>query len=181
TKLYAMYNDTKTRRGLYDAARGLWYQSVGFIRPQTFWSRGNGWVMAAHVRVLEHLSATDSHRSEYITTLQNMAAALKERQILADRTETAGVNEVGFWNVNLDPNNRTYGPETSGTAFFTYAMAWGINQGYLDRNIYTPVVLKAWDGMVREAVHPTGKVGYVQGVANDPSDAQPVTYESTEL
>jgi rhamnogalacturonyl hydrolase YesR len=108
-----------------------------------------------------------------------MAFALKARQILTDRTETPKVNEVGFWNANLDPNDKTYGAETSGTALFTYAMAWGINQGYLERDIFTPEVLKAWDGMVRDAVHPNGKVGYVQGVGNDPSDSQPITYDST--
>jgi rhamnogalacturonyl hydrolase YesR len=158
---------------LYDTAIGLWYQGAGFIKPKIFWSRGNGWVMAAHARVLEHLLAGDPHRNEYITTLQNMAAALAARQ-RAD----------GFWNVNLPAPGtpETYpGPETSGTAFFTYALAWGINQGYLNRDTYTPVVLKAWDGMVRDAVHPNGKVGYVQGVGNDPSDSQPITYESTEL
>ncbi|HEY7495111.1 MAG TPA: glycoside hydrolase family 88 protein, partial [Candidatus Tectomicrobia bacterium] len=172
-KLYAMYNDTKTRRGLYDTTIGLWYQFAGFIRPKILWARANGWVMAAHVRVLEHLPADDPHRNEYIATLQSMAAALKARQ-RAD----------GFWNVSLPAPGtpETYpGPETSSTALFTYAMAWGINQGYLNRNTYTPVVLKAWDGMVRDAVHPNGKVGYVQGVGNDPSDSQPVTYESTEL
>jgi unsaturated rhamnogalacturonyl hydrolase len=65
-KLYAMYNDTKTRRGLYDAAIRLWYRDANFIKRKTFWSRGNGWVMAALVRVLEHLPADDPHRNEYI-------------------------------------------------------------------------------------------------------------------
>ena len=65
-------------------------------------------------------------------------------------------------------------------------MAWGINQGYLNRDTYTPVVLKAWDAMVRDAVHPkdvatNGRVGYVQGVGNKPSNSPPITYDSTEL
>jgi rhamnogalacturonyl hydrolase YesR len=64
---------------------------------------------------------------------------------------------------------------------FTYALAWGVNQGFLDRATYMPVVLKAWDGMVDKAVRESdGKLLYVQGVGDNPADGQPVNASSPE-
>ncbi|MGC3979395.1 MAG: glycoside hydrolase family 88 protein [Paludibacteraceae bacterium] len=102
----------------------------------------------------------NSHRSEYISTFQQMAAALKDRQ-RAD----------GCWGVSLDDPNEYAGPETSGTAFFIYAIAWGINNGLLDSSIYYPVVEKAWNGLTTIAVKSNGFLGYVQGVGAGPAYA----------
>lgn len=174
-KMYDLYDDNKSRRGLYDSNEGLWYRDQGYDPPtQTpngkpvFWARGNGWVFAAHAKVLEALPTGDPHRAEYIATFQAMAAALKDVQ----RTD-------GFWNVSLyDPLDHP-GPETSGTAFFTYGTAWGINHGFLNSSTYLPVVAKGWNALTQTAVHPEGFLGYVQGPASDPSEGQPVTYNTT--
>ena len=127
-KMYALYDDTKTRRGLYNATEGLWYRDQGYKPPAStpngqpiFWARGNGWVLAALAKTLEYLPVTDPHRAGYIATFQAMAAALKDVQ----RTD-------GFWNVSLADSLDWPGPETSGTAFFAFGLAWGINNGYLD-------------------------------------------------
>jgi unsaturated rhamnogalacturonyl hydrolase len=174
-KMYDLYADTKFRRGLFDESFGLWFRDENYDPPyQTpngkncYWSRGNGWVFAAHVRVLQHLPGDDPHRAEYISTFQVMAATLKEVQ-----------RPDGFWNVSLADPDDFGGPETSGTAFFTYGMAWGINNRLLDSATYYPVVEKAWTGLVSTAVHPDGKLGYVQLVGKEPASSQPVTYEST--
>jgi rhamnogalacturonyl hydrolase YesR len=66
----------------------------------------------------------------------------------------------------------------TGTALFTYGMAWGIRQGLLDANVYGPVVTKAWCALV-SAVHTNGFLGYAQGTGSKPSDGQPVTFDST--
>jgi unsaturated rhamnogalacturonyl hydrolase len=174
-KMYALYDDAKTRRGLYDATAGLWYEDETFKPPETtpngkpiFWSRGNGWVFAALAKTLEHLPVTDPHRAGYLATFQEMAAALMDVQ-RAD----------GFWNVSLADTLDWEGPETSGTAFFTFGIAWGINKGYLDDATYRPVVTRAWNGMTQIAVHDTGKLGFVQGAADSPAGGQPVTYDKT--
>jgi len=52
-------------------------------------------------------------------------------------------------------------PETSGSGFFCYGMAWGVRQGLLDRAAYWPAVEKAWTGLVR-CVSPQGKVQWGQ-------------------
>jgi hypothetical protein len=85
----------------------------------------------------------------------------------------------GFWNMSLYDANHYPGPETTGTALFVYGMAWGINNGLLSRSTYLPVVANAWNAMVRVAVHPDGKLGYVQGIGQAPVPTRQVTYEST--
>jgi len=174
-KMYNLYRDTKFRRRLYNPKDGLWYRDETFLPPRTtpngkpvYWSRGNGWVFAAHARVLKELPSDDPHWPEYRETFQNMAAALRRIQ-----------RHDGFWDVSLADPGDFGGPEASGTAFFTYGMAWGINNGYLDEATYRPVVAKAWNGMVKAAVHPDGFLGYVQGAGLGPAAAQPVGYETT--
>jgi rhamnogalacturonyl hydrolase YesR len=83
----------------------------------------------------------------------------------------------GFWNVSLHDENHFGGKETSGTSLFVYGMAWGIRNGLLDRKEYLPVVLKAWNALVTEAVHEDGRLGYVQGTGKEPKDGQPVTFD----
>ncbi|MFV0471465.1 MAG: glycoside hydrolase family 88 protein [Paludibacteraceae bacterium] len=173
-RMYDLYTDAKVRRGLFNPATGLWYRDESFKPPYTtingqesYWSRGNGWVIAAHARVLQLLPHTNSHRAEYIATFRQMAAALKECQ----RTD-------GFWGVSLTDPNEYSGPETSGTSFFTYALAWGINNQLLDSATYCPIVEKAWKGLTSIAVQPTGFLGYIQGVGSNPASSQPVTINS---
>ena len=174
-KMYELYSDTKIARNLYNADDGLWYRDESFAPPystpkgfDTYWSRGNGWVFAAHVRVLQLLPESQAHRAEYIETFQKMALALKDCQ-----------RNDGFWNVSLIDPDDYGGPETSGTSFFTYGLAWGINMGLLDSATYAPVVASAWSGLNTIAVHSDGFLGYVQNVGSNPSSSQPVTYEST--
>ncbi|MFT3753233.1 MAG: glycoside hydrolase family 88 protein [Paludibacter sp.] len=169
-RMHDIYINTKVTRGLLNTTEGLWYRDGNYKPPyQTtngqdcYWSRGNGWVVGAHVRILQQLPLNNLHRTEYIQTLQQMAATLKNRQ-----------RPDGFWNPSLDDPNEYTGPETSGTAFFTYGLAWGINNHVLDSAIYAPVVIKAWNGLVATAVQPNGFLGYVQGVGAAPALA-PVT------
>ena len=56
-------------------------------------------------------------------------------------------------------------------------MAWGINKGILDEATYKPIIIKAWNAMVNEAVHPNGFLGYVQGTGSGPEAGQPVGYD----
>ncbi len=84
----------------------------------------------------------------------------------------------GFWNVSLHDESNFGGKELTGTALFVYGMAWGVNNGILDRAKYLPVITKAWNAMVNDAVHPNGYLGYVQGTGKEPKDGQPVAYDS---
>jgi unsaturated rhamnogalacturonyl hydrolase len=177
-KMYALYRYTKATIKLYDYGGELWYRDARFgpggadaTSPngqKVFWSRGNGWAIAAHAKVLGLLSPTESRWPEYQNNLRGVA-----RSVL--RTQRSD----GLFNVNLaDPNDHG-GPETSGTAMFAFALAFGIRTGRLDRATYLPVVARAWNGMVTTAVHPDGFLGYVQGPGDRPSSSQPVTTNTT--
>ena len=177
-RMYQMYSFSKNKhgeKGLYNPAEKLWWRDKDFDPPykepngdDCYWSRGNGWVVAALVKTLEALPRTDPHYDEYLQDFKDMCAALLPLQ----RTD-------GYWNVSLNDPNHFGGKEVSGTSLFIYGFAWGINQGILDRKTYLPSIVKAWNAMCKEAVHPNGKLGYVQGTGKEPKDGQPVNYEST--
>jgi len=150
---------------LLDKTDGLFYRDKRFIGKQTargrkiFWSRGNGWVIGGIPRVLRYLPKDDPQYGRYVKLLRTMAAAIAKVQ-----------GADGLWRSNLGDSQEHPGPETSGSAFFCYAMAWGINNSLLDREKYLPVVTKAWRGLVR-CVGPDGKLGYVQPVGDRPRPA----------
>lgn len=173
-RMYEMYMDSKEKQGFWNPEDNLWWRDKDFKPPykepngeDCYWSRGNGWVVAALVRVLDILPDDDPHRNEYLDTYKKMIEALVPIQ-----------REDGFWNVSLHDPNHFGGKETTGTALFVYGMAWGVNNGLLIEKKYKPIIAKAWNAMATEAVHPDGFLGYVQGTGKEPADGQPVTYSS---
>ena len=176
-KMYDLYSFAKYSHGgngLYNKEDHLWWRDKDFVPPykepngeDCYWSRGNGWVLAALARTLQLLPKTDLHYDEYLRDFKDMSTALIKLQ-----------REDGFWNVSLHDPNHFGGKETSGTALFTYGFTWGINNGILDKKIYKPVVAKAWNALMKDAVHPNGMLGYVQGTGKEPKDGQPVGYDN---
>jgi len=152
---------------LYDEEEGLFYRDhKARTRERSrngrkvLWSRGNGWVMAGLPRILTYLPKEDSHYKRYEDLLRTMAASLSKRQ-----------GEDGLWRANLGDRNDFPMPESSGSGFFTYAMAWGINNGVLDREKYLPVVRRAWRGLCN-IVDKDGKVCWGQLVARGPYEVK---------
>ncbi|HVG41061.1 MAG TPA: glycoside hydrolase family 88 protein [Chitinophagaceae bacterium] len=176
-KMYDLYSFAKYKHGgngLYNPADHLWWRDKDFVPPykepngaDCYWSRGNGWVVAALVRTLQWLPKTDPHYTEYLQDYKNMLQAL----IPIQRTD-------GFWNVSLHDPTNFGGKELTGTALFIYGMAWGINNGIIDKKTYQPIIAKSWNAMVKESVHKNGFLGYVQGTGKEPKDGQPVSYNS---
>jgi unsaturated rhamnogalacturonyl hydrolase len=168
--MQAQFNYTKNILGLFNEATGLWWRDASFKGTNTYWSRGNGWAMMALAKVLQILPATEPRYAGYLQVFDQMAAALVPLQ-LSD----------GFWGADLR-NPSAYGYEESGTAFFTYAIAWGINAGILSPSVYGPVVSRAWTALSTIALQASGEVGYVQGAttgSSQPSDGQPVKVTDT--
>jgi len=170
-----MYAFTKYKHGgnrLYNHAERLWWRDKDFAPykepngEDCYWSRGNGWVVAALAKTLEGLPKTDPHYNEYLQDFKDMLKALLPIQ-RAD----------GYWNVSLHDSTHFGGKEVSGTSLFVYGMAWGINHKVIDKKTYLPVLLKAWNAMVKECVHPDGQLGFVQGTGKEPKDGQPVSYD----
>ena len=176
SRMYEMYAFTKYKHGgngLYNSAEKLWWRDKDFVPPykepngeDCYWSRGNGWVVAALVRTLSALPKSDPHYNEYLQDYKDMLAALLPIQ-----------RSDGYWNVSLHDSTHFGGKELSGTSLFVYGMAWGINNNIIDKKIYLPVLQKAWNAMMKECVHPDSSLGYVQGTGKEPKDGQPVAYD----
>lgn len=148
---------------LYDKEEKLFFRDAKYFGKKEangekiFWGRGNGWVMGGLAELLKTLPANDNFfRPFYVTLFKEMSSRVAELQC-----------EDGFWHASmLDPV--TYSdPETSSTGLFVYALAYGINQGYLSKEKYLPVVIKGWKALVA-SVDTEGKIGWVQPVGQDP-------------
>lgn len=177
SKMWDLYSYAKYKHGghgLYNPGDKLWWRDKDFVPPykepngeDCYWSRGNGWVVAALVRVLSILPESDPHYAEYLADYKDMMAAVLKVQ-----------RSDGFWNVSLHDAGHFGGKEATGTSLFVYGMAWGINHKVIDHNAYMPAVTRAWNALVRESLHKDGFLGYVQGTGKEPKDGQPVTYTS---
>lgn len=175
-KMWDLYHYTRDQHGaagMFNAKEGLWWRDEAYAAPYTtpggkncYWSRGNGWVLAALVRVMDEIPTSDKHYKTYLRDFKAMCKALKACQ-----------REDGFWNASLADPEHFGGKETTGTSLFIYGMAWGIRKGILSEKEYLPVVSRTWNALHAEAVHADGFLGYVQGTGSDPSDGQPVTYD----
>lgn len=174
-KMYSWTRDSLAG-GLFNRDEGLWWRDKDFVPPykepngrNCYWSRGNGWVYAALVRAMQDIMKTDggSHLDEYRKDFLFMTEALVKCQ-----------RRDGFWNVSLLDESNFGGKELTGTALFVYGMAWGVRNGLLSEKQYGKIVLKAWQAMVDDCLHKDGFLGFVQGTGKQPSDSQPVAFDS---
>ncbi|MBP8067083.1 MAG: glycoside hydrolase family 88 protein [Pedobacter sp.] len=150
-KLYEYF--TYANSIMYDKKEKLYFRDAKYVYPKhksangkkDFWARGDGWVFAGLAKVLKDLPHNDPHRNEYITKYQNMAKALAKSQ-----------QHEGYWTRSiLDPQHAP-GPETSGTAFFTYGLLWGINNGLLSEHKYLPAAKKGYQYLTKTALQANG-------------------------
>jgi rhamnogalacturonyl hydrolase YesR len=151
---------------LFDKESGLFYRDTHFIGQRTangkkiLWSRGNGWVFAGIPRILDYLPKNDPSRQRYLEIFRRQAAALIKRQ-----------GADGLWRGNLDDPEQFPNPETSGTGFFCFGLAWGINHGVLNRAEHLPAVEKAWKGLT-QCLSPEGKVLWGQLPGDQPTQVR---------
>jgi unsaturated rhamnogalacturonyl hydrolase len=169
---YIEYLDAQWRASsdlLYDKGEHLYARDASFIPKRgsngkkIFWSRGEGWVMGGIARTLEYLPKDDARRPFYIEQLREMAARIAGLQ-----------DHDGLWHASLlDPEHFPL-PEVSGSALFVYSMAWGVNEGILDRKTYQPVVEKGWRGLLQH-VYADGRLGCIQQTGAEPTPYLPTS------
>lgn len=147
---------------LYDQEEHLYFRDSTLFEKREkngrkiFWSRGNGWVMGGLVRMLELLPADHPSRSRFERQFREMADKIVTLQ-QAD----------GFWRASLLDASAYPMQETSGTGFYCYALAWGVNQGLLDRAKFEPALRSAWAALAG-CVNADGKLTHVQPVGFTP-------------
>lgn len=182
-KLYALTKDKKyldfmnreyraTYDYLYDQEEHLFYRDRRYFDKKeangkkVFWGRGNGWVLGGLSEILQVLPQDEPSYAFYKDLFVTLA------------TRVAGLQSPdGYWHASLlDPQSYP-SPETSATGFIVYALAYGVNEGFLDKNTFLPVIEKGWQALV-DAVEPDGKLGFVQPIGADP---RKVTRDMTEV
>lgn len=165
---YAAYGDTEfwaATDWLFDEKEHLYYRDSRYFDRRDdkgrkiFWSRGNGWVYAGVVDILKTLPADYPSRPRYEALFRKMSARLITLQ-KAD----------GYWAPSLlAPEHAP--PETSGTGFFVYGLAYGVNHGLLKGPEYKAAVAKGWTALAG-AVQSDGKLGWVQQVGYAPDEVR---------
>ncbi len=151
---------------LFDKKENLFYRDERFKTlldngTKVFWSRGNGWVFAGLVNIMNELDAESKEYKYFLNIYKKMA-----EKLLAIQTPQ------GHWAMSLLGQEFYPTPETSGSSFFIYGLAWGINNGILKESEYIDAVKKGWKAMV-DHVSEEGYLGYVQPVGSKPGETWP--------
>ena len=161
---------------MLDEETGLYFRDGKYVYPKhksangvkDFWARGDGWVLAGLAKVLADLPKDYRHRDFF----ENKYVKLADAVVASQQPE-------GYWTRSmLDPEHAP-GPETSGTAFFTYGLLWGINNGYLNDPKYLASAQKGWNYLRGKALQKDGSVGYVQPIGEKAIPGQVVDAKST--
>lgn len=149
---------------LFDKEESLYYRDESYIgkldnSTKIFWSRGNGWVFAGLTNIMNELNPQNKEYKYFLNIYKKMA----------DKLLTIQTPE-GHWSMSLLGQTFYATPETSGSSFYIYGLAWGINKGILDKETYGPAVEKGWNAMIGYVTE-EGMLGYVQPIGAAPGKA----------
>ncbi len=174
-KLYAITGEKKyldfmvdeykaTTDFLFDKKEHLFYRDEQYKSQldngtKVFWARGNGWVFAGLTNIMNELDPASKEYKYFLNIYKKMAKKLLEIQ-----------TPEGHWAMSLLGQEYYPTPETSGSSFFTYGLAWGINNGILDKDVYGDAVEKGWNAVLSHVTE-EGMLGYVQPIGAAPGDA----------
>ena len=186
TKMYRLTGERKYLDKLYlnllysdsimlDTETGLYFRDGKYVWPKhksangkkDFWARGDGWVLAGLAKVLQDMPGDYVRQPWFVdkyTRLARAVAALQQKE--------------GYWTRSMADPDHAPGPETSGTAFFTYGLLWGVNNGFLQKKEFQTVIDSAWRYLTETALQPSGKVGYVQPIGERAIPGQTVDQNS---
>jgi rhamnogalacturonyl hydrolase YesR len=172
-RMYAITGDRKyldymnhewwiTSDALYSSKEHLYFRDERYLKQTEkngkplFWARGNGWVLAGLANVLQFMPKDDPMRPKYVEQFRELATRVAELQ-----------QPDGLWRTGLlDPASYS-ASEVSGSAFFTFGIAWGINEHLLDPKVFRPVVEKSWAGMLKH-IYESGRLGAIQPIGAAP-------------
>ncbi len=186
TKMYKLTGEQKYLDKLYenllysdsimlDDETGLYFRDGKYVWPKhksangkkDFWARGDGWVLAGLAKVLQDMPESYVRQPFFVEKYTRLARGVAKLQ-----------QPQGYWTRSMADAKHAPGPETSGTAFFTYGLLWGVNNGYLSKKEFAPVIAKAWNYLTTTALQKTGKVGYVQPIGERAIPGQTVDQNS---
>ncbi len=141
----------------YDSASGLFYHGWDEKKKQdwadkttgtspNFWGRAIGWYAMALVDVLDFFPKDHPARPEIIATFQKLCLGVVKHQDPAS----------GLWWQVVDQAGRKGNYlEATASSMFVYAMAKGVNHGYLSRDC-VPAILKGYSGIIDKLIRTDG-------------------------
>ena len=154
-RMYTWSRDTLAG-GLFNTQEGLWWRDADYVPPY---------------------KEKDGNNCYWSKQSKKYYKSLKKDFVLMSNGLLKCQREDGFWNPSLMSEANYGGKELTGTALFLYGMSWGMNHGLLKNKQYKSACDRAWKAMVKDAVHPDGFLGWVQGTGKDPSAGQPLAYD----
>lgn len=186
TKMYKLTGDKQYLDKLYenlcyadeimlDKEIGFYFRDARYVYPKhksvngkkDFWARGDGWVLAGLAKVLQDMPKDYEHYQFFVDKFKRLADIVAKTQ-----------QKEGYWTRSIMDPNHAPGPETSGTAFFTYGLLWGVNNGYLAPKEYKKTIERAWTYLTETAMQADGKIGYVQPIGDRAIPGQTVDANS---
>ncbi|MEM1110150.1 MAG: glycoside hydrolase family 88 protein [Planctomycetota bacterium] len=162
--MHELYWDTVDY--LYDADDHLFYRDGRYLPKEgdtekVFWSRGNGWVFAGLVRIIEHLPENDPQRERYLQLFRDMAFRLAGLQ-----------QDDGLWRTWVNKPEHYPTKESTGSSFFVYGLAKGVREGWLPEGYFDSAILRGWRGLLG-CVTSEGRVTHAQLVGASPTAVRP--------
>ena len=151
---------------LYSPSDSLFFRDKSFFNAKSkngkkvFWSRGNAWVIGGLTQMLDIMPKNEPSRLKYLALYKKLVYKIAALQ-----------QPDGLWRASLLDPLQIPVKETSGSTFFTYAMAWGVNNGILPKSRFTPKIKKAWTSIV-QCINEEGKLGYVQPIGAMPENVK---------
>ncbi|MGB7566425.1 MAG: glycoside hydrolase family 88 protein [Chitinivibrionales bacterium] len=135
-----------TAQMLYDSTHHFWFRDGSYKNQKTsngnpvFWSCGEAWVLGGMARIFPYMPKTYATRAKWEKQFVDVCTATKAQQ--------GSTLYPGLWTTSMLDHQQYPDPETSGSAFFCFAMMWGVNNGILDSTTFLPCIKKAWTGLV---------------------------------
>ncbi|MFI5118835.1 MAG: glycoside hydrolase family 88 protein [Thermoanaerobaculia bacterium] len=124
----------------------LWDPGLSLFRHDpgpgagSYWGRGNGWAAWGLARSARYLDAPYGG-GRYDEVVDR--TGIRERLARFASALAARRSDDGGWPTDLVHPGACPASETSATGLMTYMLAKGVDEGWLDRTVFTPVILKA--------------------------------------
>lgn len=140
--------------GLYDHA---WFENNA-VDPRFYWGRGAGWSLMATAELLSVMPEDHPDRPKVIAIFQRAVQGVTQVQ-----------GGTGLWHQLLDKTDSYL--ETSASAMFTFAIARGVNRGWLAPT-YAPVAQTGWQAIARRV----RQDGQIEGICVSTTAAYDAVY-----
>jgi unsaturated rhamnogalacturonyl hydrolase len=171
------------RDSLYVPKYHFYYRDKGFIRERckdtawciaanggpVFWGPGNAWLVGGMARVLKYMPKNHPERPAFAAHLRDICDSLLTKQ-----------QGDGLWTTSLCDSVQWPIHESSGTAFFCFAMAWGMNNGIMEKTKFLQPAKRAWSALVNNISPTDGRLRWCQHVNMRPYSDIDQTYSSAE-